>query len=106
MRRLFWLTVGAGTGVWATRKVTRIARQLTPQSIAGRATTRAHGAGDRLRLFAQDVKVETRNREQQLREAIEADQAPGPGPVPDSAPRRILKARYTIIDEDNDKDGH
>lgn len=103
MKRLFWVAVGAGTGVWATRKVTRIARQWTPQSIAGRATSRAVGAGDRIRTFAEDVRVEMHSREEQLREAIELDQAP-PGPPAVSAPRRILKARYTIIDED--KDGH
>jgi hypothetical protein len=99
---MFWLFVGAGTGVWATRKATRMARQLTPHSLAGKATDRALGAGERLRTFVQDVREETRAREAELREAIEMDRHPPEIEAP--RPRRILKARYTVIDED--KDGH
>lgn len=100
MRRMFWLAVGAGTGVWVTRKVTRMTRQLTPQSLAGRAAGRALDARERVWLFLQDVREEARAREEQLREAIEADLHPPQAP----RPRRILNARYIIIDED--KDGH
>ncbi|REE94661.1 hypothetical protein DFJ69_0009 [Thermomonospora umbrina] len=99
---MFWLVVGAGTGVWATRKATRVARRLTPQSLAGRAAVGALGAGDRMRAFARDVRDETLAREAELREAIEMDRHP---PEPEgSRPRRILRAPYTVIDED--KDGH
>ncbi|MFC5746693.1 DUF6167 family protein [Actinomadura rugatobispora] len=107
MRRLFWLSVGAGAGVYAThrvkRRVERFARSLSPEGVAARAVTAGHGAGDRLRNFADDVRTEMRAREAELREAVEMDQAP---PEPDGpARRRILRApRYTIIDDD--KDGH
>ncbi|WP_262401901.1 hypothetical protein [Actinomadura sp. CNU-125] len=41
MKRLFWLSVGAGAGVYAThrvkRRVERFARSLTPESVAARA---------------------------------------------------------------------
>ncbi|MFC7733560.1 hypothetical protein [Actinomadura keratinilytica] len=45
-----------------------------------------------------------RNREAELREAVQIDTVPiDPGPDP-TRRRRVLKARYTIIDDD--KDGH
>ena len=105
MRRLFWLGVGAGLGAWglhkAQVKAQRFARRMTPQSIAVRT-------GDRMRLFAADVREGMAIREGQLRAAIEADlEVPGardPAELRQGARRRVLKARYTIID--NEKDGH
>jgi hypothetical protein len=107
MRRLFWLSVGAGAGIYAThrvkRRVERIARAWSPEGVAARAVTAGQGAGGRLRLFALDVRTEMRAREAQLREAAEMDQAP-PG-LEGPARRRVLRApRYTIIDDE--KDGH
>ncbi|WP_433323931.1 hypothetical protein [Spirillospora sp. CA-294931] len=104
MRRLFWLSVGAGAGVYAThrvkRRVERFARTWSPEGVAARAVTAGHGAGARLRHFAHDVRTEMEAREVELREAIEIDQAP---PEPSEVRRRrVLKAR--IIDDD--KDGH
>ncbi|MBT2214002.1 MULTISPECIES: hypothetical protein [Actinomadura] len=106
MRRLFWLSVGAGAGIYAThrvkRRVERIARTWSPEGVAARAVSTGQGAGERLRDFAADVRTEMRAREEELREAVRMDQAP---PEPDgSRPRRVLRARYTIIDDD--KDGH
>jgi hypothetical protein len=89
------MTVGAGAGVYATRRVTRLVHNWTPESVAARA-------GGRLRVFAQDVRTEMRAREAQLREAVEIDRTPQQLEQP--RPRRILKAPYTIIDDD--KDGH
>jgi hypothetical protein len=107
MRRLFWLSVGAGAGIYAThrvkRRVERIARTWSPEGVTARAVTAGQDAGHRLILFAQDVRTEMRAREEQLREATRMDQAP---PEPDgTARRRVLRApRYTIIDDE--KDGH
>jgi hypothetical protein len=105
MKRLFWLGVGAGAGVYATHRVKRrvenIARTLSPESVAARAVTAGQDAGGRLRHFAYDVRTEMRAREIELREAVAMDQAP---PEPGGPRRRVLKARYTIIDDD--KDGH
>ena len=36
-RRTFWFTAGAAAGVWATTKVNRKLRQLTPESLAAQA---------------------------------------------------------------------
>ncbi|MDL4777268.1 MULTISPECIES: DUF6167 family protein [Thermomonosporaceae] len=106
MKRLFWLSVGAGAGVYAThrvkRKVERFARTWSPEGVAVRAVGAGQGAGRRLRYFASDVRTEMQAREAELREAIEIDQAPPELEGPRR--RRVLKARYTIIDDD--KDGH
>lgn len=115
MRRLFWLTVGAGAGVYVShrvkRRVERFARTWSPEGVAARAVSTGQGAGERLRHFASDVRTEMRAREEELREAVRLDQAP-----PDAAsvpPRRVLRARYSIIDDTDhtyddtyDKDGH
>ncbi|WUI03699.1 hypothetical protein OHR68_18430 [Spirillospora sp. NBC_00431] len=116
MKRLFWLTLGAGAGVYVShrvkRRVVRFTRALSPEGVAARAVSTGHGAGERLRHFASDVRTEMRAREEELREAVRMDQAP---PDPGLArPRRVLRARYTIIDHidrdndhiDHDKDGH
>ncbi|QXJ20079.1 hypothetical protein AGRA3207_000725 [Actinomadura graeca] len=106
MRRLFWLSVGAGAGIYAShrvkRRVERFARAWSPGGVAARAVSTGQGAGGRLRLFAADVRTEMHAREKELREAVRMDQAP---PEPGAhRPRRVLRARYTIIDDD--KDGH
>ncbi|MGH3241257.1 MAG: hypothetical protein ACRDNL_12825 [Spirillospora sp.] len=111
MKRLFWLTLGAGAGVYVShrvkRRVVRFTRALSPDGVASRALSTGQGAGERLRHFASDVRTEMHAREEELREAVRMDQAPpDAGPAP---PRRVLRARYTIIDNDHidhDKDGH
>ncbi|HEY8479743.1 MAG TPA: hypothetical protein VIL71_07925 [Spirillospora sp.] len=106
MRRLFWLSVGAGAGIYVShrvrREMERIARSWSPGGMAARAVTTGQSAGERLRLFAADVRTEMRAREKELREAVRMDLAPPDAGEP--GPRRVLKARYTIIDDD--KDGH
>lgn len=111
MRRLFWLSVGAGAGVYVShrvrRRVERFARSWSPEGVAARAVSTGQGASERLRHFVADVRTEMRAREEELREAVRMDQAPPDAELP--ARRRVLKARYTIIDNDtadNDKDGH
>ncbi|WP_433469195.1 hypothetical protein [Spirillospora sp. CA-128828] len=104
MRRLFWLGVGAGAGVYVThrvkRRVERFTRTWSPEGVAARAVSTGQSAGDRLRLFASDVRTEMQTREEELREAVRMDQAPPD--AGDPRPRRVLKARYTIIDDDKD----
>jgi hypothetical protein len=51
-------------------------------------------------VFTRDVRVGMADREAQLREAIELDRVlPEPR---DARSRRVLRARYTIIDDDKD----
>lgn len=69
-RRTFWFTAGAAAGVWATTKVNRKLRQLTPESLAAQAANKAIEAGHRLRDFALDVRDGMAQREAELDEAL------------------------------------
>ncbi|WP_326600110.1 DUF6167 family protein [Streptomyces sp. NBC_01803] len=70
IRRAFWFTTGAAAGVWATTKVQRTLRRLTPESLAARAADRAVAAGHRAREFALDVRAGMAQREDELNEAL------------------------------------
>ncbi|MFJ6938198.1 DUF6167 family protein [Streptomyces sp. NPDC101132] len=75
-RRTFWFTAGAAAGVWATTKVNRKLRQLTPESLAAQAADKAVEAGHRLKDFALDVKAGMAQREDELNDALGLRQAP------------------------------
>ncbi|MFF2999049.1 DUF6167 family protein [Streptomyces sp. NPDC057950] len=93
-RRTFWFTAGAAAGVWATTKVNRKLKQLTPESLAAQAANKAVEAGHRLKEFALDVREGMAQREAELDEAL------GLGASVDHelpAPRR-----YAAIENRND----
>ncbi|MFE6776033.1 DUF6167 family protein [Streptomyces sp. NPDC057702] len=69
-RRAFWFTTGAAAGVWATTKVNRKLRQLTPESLAAQAADRAVETGHRLKQFAIDVRDGMSDREAALNDAL------------------------------------
>ncbi|MEV5609756.1 DUF6167 family protein [Streptomyces sp. NPDC052225] len=69
-RRMFWFTAGAAAGVWATTKVNRKLKQLTPESLAAQAATKAVEAGHKLKDFALDVRDNMAEREAQLGDAL------------------------------------
>ena len=69
-RRLFWFLTGAATGVWATTKVNRALRRLSPDSLAATAADRALETGARLRTFAHDVRAGMAQREGELHDAL------------------------------------
>jgi hypothetical protein len=69
-RRAFWFTAGAAAGVWATTKVNRKLKQLTPESLAAQAADKAVEAGHRLKDFALDVRAGMLQREAELGEAL------------------------------------
>ncbi|MEU6062481.1 DUF6167 family protein [Streptomyces sp. NPDC047097] len=85
-RRTFWFSAGAAAGVWATTKVNRKLRQLTPESLAAQAADKAVEAGHRLREFALDVRAGMLQREAELGEALGLEAAPEDPALP--APRR------------------
>ncbi|WP_405935871.1 DUF6167 family protein [Streptomyces sp. NBC_00726] len=69
-RRTFWFTAGAAAGVWATTKVNRKIKQLTPESLAAQAADKAIVAGHKLKDFALDVREGMVRREAELGEAL------------------------------------
>ncbi|MFP3990077.1 DUF6167 family protein [Streptomyces sp. E11-3] len=69
-RRTFWFTAGAAAGVWATTKVNRKLKQLTPESLAAQAANKAIDAGHRLKDFALDVRDGMGQREEELNDAL------------------------------------
>ncbi|MFF4959833.1 hypothetical protein [Streptomyces sp. NPDC001222] len=89
-RRTFWFTTGVAAGVWATTKVNRKLRQLTPESLAAQAANKALEAGHRLKDraldFALDVRAGMAQREAELGDALgldaPVDQLPGPRRYP------------------------
>jgi hypothetical protein len=72
-RRAFWFTTGAAAGVWATTKVNRKLRSLTPESLTARAADKAVETGYRLRDFALDVRAGMAQREDELHDALGLD---------------------------------
>ncbi|MET9439734.1 hypothetical protein [Streptomyces sp. NPDC006610] len=73
-RRTFWFSTGVAAGVWATTKVNRKLRQLTPESLAATAATKALEAGHRVKDravgFALEVRDNMARREAELGEAL------------------------------------
>jgi hypothetical protein len=91
-RRTFWFTAGAAAGVWATTKVNRKLRQLTPESLAAQAANKAIDAGHKLKDFALDVRTGMVRREAELGEALGLE---GPADPALPAPRRVAAIEYT-----------
>ncbi|MFH8801536.1 hypothetical protein ACH4F6_18350 [Streptomyces sp. NPDC017936] len=73
-RRTFWFGTGVAAGVWATTKVNRKLKQLTPESLAATAANKALETGARLKDravgFALDVRDNMARREAELEEAL------------------------------------
>ncbi|MFF8833005.1 hypothetical protein [Streptomyces sp. NPDC015131] len=84
-RRAFWFSAGAAAGVWATTKVNRKLKQLTPQSLAAQAADKAVETGHRLKDFALDVRAGMLQREAELGEALGIE-APPPGDTDPALP--------------------
>ncbi|MCX2925991.1 hypothetical protein [Streptomyces sp. NEAU-W12] len=96
-RRTFWFSTGVAAGVWATTKVNRKLRQLTPESLAATAANKAIETGgrikDRAADFALDVRDHMARREAELGDAL------GLGaPVDRELPR---SGRYAALENRN-----
>lgn len=91
-RRTFWFTAGAAAGVWATTKVNRKLKQLTPESLASQAANKAIDAGHKVREFAVDIRAGMVRREAELGEALGLE-APADPALP--APRRLAAIEYS-----------
>jgi hypothetical protein len=82
-RRTFWFSTGVAAGVWATTKVNRKLKQLTPENLAVAAANKAIEAGGRLRDravdFALDVRDNMAQREAELGDALGINAPVDPG---------------------------
>ncbi|BBC37999.1 uncharacterized protein SGFS_092930 [Streptomyces graminofaciens] len=98
-RRTFWFTTGVAAGVWATTKVNRKLKQLTPEHLAAQATNKAIEAGNRLKDravgFAHDVRDNMAQREAELGEALGIDADP------DQLPELPVPRRIAAIENSN-----
>ncbi|MEU6576416.1 hypothetical protein [Streptomyces sp. NPDC046805] len=79
-RRTFWFTTGVAAGVWATTKVNRKLKQLTPENLAASAANKALETGQRLKDraidFALDVRDNMAQREAELEDALGIQENP------------------------------
>ena len=93
-RRTFWFTTGVAAGVWATTKVNRKLKPLTPENLAASAANKALEAGHRLKDravgFALDVRDNMAQREAELTDALGMRESPE---LP--APRRVAAIENT-----------
>ena len=100
-RRTFWFTTGVAAGVWATTKVNRKLKQLTPESLAATAANKAIEAGARLKDravgFALDVRDNMAQREAELGEALGIHDGPRTPRAPArTPPSRTAAPRSTV----------
>ncbi|MEV8018578.1 DUF6167 family protein [Streptomyces sp. NPDC086554] len=94
-RRTFWFTAGAAAGVWATTKVNRKLKKLTPESLAAQAANKAIETGHRLKDFALDVRDGMVERESELGEALGLNHHPD-AELP-------AQRRFAVIENHSDK---
>ncbi|MEU4983826.1 hypothetical protein [Streptomyces sp. NPDC021969] len=84
-RRTFWFGTGVAAGVWATTKVNRKLKQLTPDSLAATAANKALDVGTRVKDravgFALDVRDNMAQREAELDDALGLKAPVDPGPL-------------------------
>ncbi|MEU8586140.1 hypothetical protein AB0C59_03880 [Streptomyces sp. NPDC048664] len=94
-RRTFWFTTGMAAGVWATTKVNRRLRQLTPENLAVQAANKALDAGHRLKDraldFASDVRTGMAEREAQLDDALGLNAPVDPREIPAPRHRAVIE---------------
>lgn len=70
MKRLFWMSVGAGLAVYGMKRAERMARRWTPEGVAARVGHSATGMGDTLRGVAADVRTGMAEHEAELRPRV------------------------------------
>ena len=82
MRRLFWAALGATVGVLIVRKLTKTARSLTPQGVAGSVAESVSGLGETFADFVADIREAMTEREQDLLAALSDDGRHADAPRP------------------------
>lgn len=70
MKRLFWMSVGAGLAIYGMKRAERMARRWTPEGVAARVNHSVSDAGDTLRGIAADVRTGMAEHEAELRPLV------------------------------------
>jgi hypothetical protein len=82
LKRLRWLAMGMGLGVWAQRRVKLWVKSYTPPEVAARAAKRSTQAAGRkageVRSAVAEGRQAMREREAQLREQLDPTRSPPP----------------------------
>ncbi|MFC1415986.1 DUF6167 family protein [Streptacidiphilus cavernicola] len=95
---MFWMAVGAGATVWTLNKAQRLARSITPGSLADSAARGAVEAGSAVRSFTGEVRAGMLQRELQLNRELGLDGSVLARTEPSKAPvlRGGVKKRVEI----------
>ena len=79
-RRLFWLVIGAGFGFgvsfWLMRFVRETVERYSPERVSGNMAEALRSFGSDLRAAATEGRLAMREREEELREAVESRSRP------------------------------
>jgi hypothetical protein len=79
-RRLFWLVIGAGFGFgmsfWLMRFVRETVERYSPERVSGNMADALRTFGSDLRAAAAEGRLAMREREEELREAVETRSRP------------------------------
>jgi hypothetical protein len=79
-RRLFWLVIGAGFGFgmsfWLMRFVRETVERYSPERVSGNMADAIRTFGSDLRAAAAEGRLAMREREEELREAVETRSRP------------------------------
>lgn len=70
MKRLFWFGIGAVSGVAASRKVTKTARQASPAGVASNVGDALRELASAIGSFGADVRAGMAEREEQLHDSV------------------------------------
>jgi len=94
--RMFWFTLGAGSGVYAMVKTRRAAERFTPAGVADQLAAIGHG----LRLFGDEVREGMAEHESSLRSRLElahpdSSQQPAISPAPARSTKRATERRVS-----------
>jgi hypothetical protein len=77
-KRMRWMAVGMGVGVWAQRRAKRLMKSYTPPEVAARAARRSTEAAGRrageLRTVFAEGRQAMRQREAELRSQVDLHQ--------------------------------
>ena len=82
LKRLRWMAMGMGLGVWAQRRVKLWLKSYTPPEVAARAAKRSTAMAERkageVRSAFAEGREAMRQREAQLREQLDPPRSPPP----------------------------